>query len=123
MDVFISWSGEVSKRFALAFKDWISNVIQSIKPWMSSEDIEKGARWSTEIAEKLESCQIGVLCITKENFKEPWINFEAGALSKRLGESKVCTLLLDLKATDISGPLVQFQATPAINKDEIKKIS
>ncbi len=122
MNLFISWSGAISKSLALVFRDWISNVIQSLKPWMSSEDIGKGNRWSNEIAQKLESCQIGVICVTKENHLAPWINFEAGALSKRLSEGKVCTLLIDLKDTDIKGPLAQFQFTKVTNKDDMKKL-
>lgn len=122
MEVFISWSGEPSHKLALILKDWISNVIQTVDPWVSSEDIEKGDRWSTEIADKLDTCNIGIICLTKENFQAPWINFEAGALSKKLGEGKVCTLLLDLKPTDIKGPLIQFQATIAKNKEDMRKL-
>lgn len=122
MEVFISWSGEPSHQLALILKEWVSCVIQIIDPWVSSEDIEKGDRWSNEIAEKLDSCNIGIICLTKDNFQAPWINFEAGALSKKLGIGKVCTLLLDLKPTDIKGPLTQFQATSASNKEDMKKL-
>jgi len=122
MEVFISWSGEYSHKLAITLKDWLSNVIQTVDPWVSSEDIEKGDRWSKEIAQKLDSCNIGIICLTKENFQAPWINFEAGALSKKLGEGKVCTLLLDLKPTDIKGPLTQFQATIATDKEDMWKL-
>ena len=37
--VFISWSGERSKKIAKALKKWIKNVIQSVEPFVSSEDI------------------------------------------------------------------------------------
>ena len=50
MKVFLSWSGELSHKVALAFREWLPNVIQSIEPYVSSEDIDKGARWSAEMA-------------------------------------------------------------------------
>ena len=122
MEVFISWSGENSHQLALILKDWMSKVIQIIEPWVSSEDIEKGDRWTPEIAQKLDNCNVGIICLTKYNFEAPWINFEAGALSKKLENGKVCTLLLDLKPTDIKGPLAQFQATIAKSQDDMKKL-
>ncbi|MCX5899546.1 MAG: hypothetical protein NTX06_02220 [Proteobacteria bacterium] len=54
MKIFISWSGEVSHSVALALRDWLPSVIQSIEPFVSSEDIDRGARWATEIGSKLE---------------------------------------------------------------------
>jgi hypothetical protein len=47
--------------------------------------------------------------------------FEAGALSKNLGKSKVCPLLFDLAPTDLKGPLVQFQAAP-FREDEMRRV-
>ena len=82
MKVFISWSGNISLKVALIFRDWLPSVIQSIEPYVSSEDIDKGARWSTDIAKELENSTFGILCVTKENLEAPWLSFEAGALSK-----------------------------------------
>ncbi|MBU3966440.1 MAG: toll/interleukin-1 receptor domain-containing protein [Euryarchaeota archaeon] len=80
---------------------------------MSSEDIGKGKRWSPEIAQALEDAKVGVICLTKENLNRPWLLFEAGALSKIIKGSLVCTFLLDVEQADIGNdnPLSQFQAT------------
>ena len=42
MRVFISWSGERSKRVALTLHTWLPDVIQAIEPWMSRRDLGAG---------------------------------------------------------------------------------
>lgn len=109
MKIFISWSGTRSKAVATAVDGWLRKVIQAVEPWMST-DIQKGRRWGPEIAAQLEESKIGILCLTKENLKEPWLLFEAGALSKTK-DAHVCTLLLDIVPADVELPLGMFQHT------------
>lgn len=106
---------------AKAFKEWLPLVIQSINPYVSSEDIDKGSRWSSDIAKELEECSFGIICVTKDNLEEPWLMFEAGALSKKMDESFVCPLLLGVKRSDIMGPLAQFQSA-IFDKNDIYKL-
>jgi hypothetical protein len=121
MKVFISWSGNKSHKVALVFRDWFPSVIQSIEPYVSSEDIDKGARWSTDIAKELENSTFGILCVTKENMNAPWLSFEAGALSKTMDKSFVSPFLFDIKRSEVNGPILQFQST-IFQKDDIKKL-
>jgi len=121
MKVFISWSGERSKAIAEALRDWLPSVVQSVRPWLSLADIDKGTRWRTEIAEQLEQCRIGIICLTPENLSSQWLLFEAGALSKIQGQSYVCTFLHELVPTDVRDPLAQFQHTVA-EKEDIKNL-
>lgn len=122
MYVFISWSGLQSRQIALALRDWLPGVINAAEPYVSSEDIEKGARWSADIAGKLNSTSIGIICVTRENMNRPWINFEAGALSKAMGtESRVIPLLVDLGNADLVGPLNQFQ-TVLLTQEDMRKL-
>jgi TIR domain len=111
MKVFLSWSGSTSRAVALALRSWLPTVLQIVEPYVSSEDIEKGARWSVEIAQQLNDTAFGIICITKSNVGSPWLNFEAGALSKSVDTSRVSPFLLDLRPTDLVGPMAQFQAT------------
>ncbi|MBQ4338293.1 MAG: toll/interleukin-1 receptor domain-containing protein [Clostridia bacterium] len=121
MKVFISWSGARSKKVALIFRDWLPTVIQAIEPFVSSEDIEKGARWNTDIAQELKESSFGLICVTKENLSAPWLNFEAGALSKTIDNTYVAPLLFDVKPSDLKGsPISQFQAT-SFTKDDMKR--
>jgi TIR domain len=101
MKVFLSWSGETSHAIAIALRDWLPSVIQFVEPYVSSEDIDKGARWSTDIAKELESSGYGILCVTPENTESPWLNFEAGALSKSIDKSRVSPLIVGLRRSEI----------------------
>ena len=122
MKLFISWSGTRSRAIAEVLCNCIPDVIQACKPWISSKDIDPGARWSSDLAKELELTKFGVICLTSENLKSRWIHFEAGALSKILDDrTRVCPYLLELEPTDIDGPLVQFQAIRA-NKDDTLKL-
>jgi len=121
MKVFISWSGEKSRKVAELFKDWLPCVIQSAEPWISSEDIEKGKKWLTEINNALGDTNFGIICLTQSNANKPWILFETGALAKGLEGSHVCTFLVDISPTDIGGPLAQFQFTQ-FNKKSIHQL-
>jgi len=113
MKVFISWSGERSRSLGTALNNWLPSVLQYTQPWLSERDIAAGDRWGTEIGKKLEECNFGIICLTKDNLEAPWILFEAGAISKIVSASSVCPFLLDLDHTDISGPLSQYQAKKA----------
>lgn len=122
MKILISWSGPRSEALAKALHEWIGNVIPVvIEPWMSKMDIEMGVRWSPELSAQLEETKFGILCLTKENLDSKWVLFEAGALSKTK-DTYVCPYLLDLKPTDIGGPLGQFQCAIANKEDTLKLI-
>ncbi len=121
MKVFISWSGAISHLVAIKLRDWLPSVIQSIEPYVSSEDIDKGARWSTDIAGELHASSYGLICLTKDNINAPWINFEAGALGKSIDKSRVSPFLFRIKRSEVEGPILQFQST-IFEKDDVLKL-
>lgn len=108
MKIFVSWSGIRSKVFATGFTAWIRCVIQGARPWISTQDIPNGAIWFNQIAEQLSDTRIGVICLTKENFRSEWILFEAGALFKGLSTSRVCTILIGIQPEEVPSPLGQL---------------
>ncbi len=121
MLVFISWSGELSHRIALTLKEWLPLVLPFIDPWVSSEDIAKGTRWTPEMASALDKSNYGIICVVSDNVREPWISFEAGAISKALG-ARVSPFLMGLSPKDLgNGPFSQFQCT-TYDKEEVRKL-
>ena len=117
--VFISWSGELSKKLAEEIRIWLPCVLPHIKPYFTPEDIKKGVRWETEIKTKLEDSDVGIICLTKDNINAPWILFEAGALSKKMDKTSICPILFNLRNADLEGPLTAFQTT-LFDKNDFK---
>ena len=117
MKVFVSWSGELSKKYASFLKNWLEQCIQSVEVFFSAEDIEKGETWHTKLSNELRDTNFGIVCLTSDNVNAPWIHFEAGALSKML-DSRVATFAINVNFSDIKGPLSTFQATK-LEKDDI----
>ncbi len=123
MKVFLSWSGQPSRSVAEFLRDWLPDVIHVLDPWMSATDLEAGARWGRRIERELEQTKCGILCLTNENQRSPWLLFEAGALAKTLKDTYVCPYLLDLNPTDVQGPITQFQASRANERGSWKIVS
>ncbi|BCJ51959.1 hypothetical protein Asp14428_34340 [Actinoplanes sp. NBRC 14428] len=123
MQVFVSWSGEHSGRLATLLRLWLPLVIPNIKPWVSDDDIAKGAPWRERLFAKLRDTEQGIVCITRENINEPWLNFEAGSLAKAVSErTNVWTVLLGVKKSEVTGPLASFQATAVQDREDFAKL-
>jgi len=120
MKVFLSWSKGRSRTVAVALKSWLPKVIQSCEPWMSEKDVLAGQQWDAELTQRLDESSIGILCVTQENYREPWLNFEAGAISKKVGAARqnhVAPFLLGFeRPEDLPPPLGRFQSKLA-NKE------
>ncbi|MFF4288312.1 toll/interleukin-1 receptor domain-containing protein [Streptomyces sp. NPDC001633] len=112
MKVFISWSGHQSRGVATALREWFPTLFETVDFWMSEEDIKPGSRWFMSIANELECCDFGIVCVTRENAKAEWLMFEAGALAKRVEQAKLVALCVDLPPADVTGPLGMFQGLP-----------
>ncbi len=126
IQIFLSWSMELSKDVAELFADWIPNVIQVVDPYYSPVDNDKGKRWNDEIAAKLESSLMGIIFVTQENYNSMWMNFEAGALSNTFENASVCPVLIDSTYTKsnlvkYSSPLTTFMCTE-FNKKDMEKL-
>ncbi|MEU2774301.1 TIR domain-containing protein [Streptomyces sp. NPDC007162] len=119
--VFVSWSGVPAQKCALLLREKLPHFNHLIEPFVSSKDIAKGDRGYDAIAAQLRDSQFGIVCVTPENRTEPWIHFEAGALSREVGKPKLAPLLLlGTTVADLVGtPLTQFQATSAETEEDV----
>jgi predicted nucleotide-binding protein len=118
MRVFLSWSGERSKRVASALHGWLPLVLQTIRPWFfSGQDINVGSRWLSVIDKELEESRFAIICLNPENLDASWLNFEAGAIAKSMQQTFVFPYLCGFESCALSGPLAQFQTVRATNDD------
>ena len=116
MKLFISWSGEFSRKVAECLSIWIPTIIQTVDVFYSPNDIAKGENWSSRLSDELEQSNFGIVCLTPENTLAPWIHFEAGALSK-VANSRVSAIMLGISPSDVKGPLARFQNTAFTRED------
>ncbi len=113
MEVFISWSGETSRQVASELKKWLPLVLPSVEPWLSLRDISPGRYWEDELKDALDRMNFGILCLTPDNYTNPWVVYEAGALSKKIGRASVVPYLIGVEANSLPGPMSQRQAVKA----------
>lgn len=110
--IFISWSGNNSKEFAKELKTVLEDIVfegTGLTCFVSDLDIHTGDDWWKAIRDKLSNSKLGIICITRENVRSPWIHFEAGAMIAR--GLKVVPLLLQNDIDGLSGtPLATRQA-------------
>ena len=109
MRVFVSWSGDTSKAVATALKGWLRYVFPGLEIWMSEQDIQAGTKWGAELGRALSECSLGIVCVTPESLRSPWLTFEAGALSAAIEGARVVPYRFQLRTADIIPPLSQFQ--------------
>lgn len=112
MHVFIMWAGERSHAVARELKEFLEFVVRGPK-YFISDDIEGGRLWRVVLAGQLEVASFGIACLTSDNLRSHWLHFEAGALSKAVGQAHVIPYLIGPKTTDVEGPLADFQMVPA----------
>ena len=136
MGVFICWSGDRSKAIAKALQPLLGSILSPPPSIFLSEDIDKGAEWFPAVRARLNSSRAGIIVLTHENIRSPWIHFEAGAIAKTLdadpavetnknasaavgSESRptIFPLLHGVNASEISGPLSAYQSTSTTRAD------
>jgi|ERR1035437_7560321 hypothetical protein len=119
--IFISWSGHCSRAVGEALKNWLPNLFQFVDVWISTEDLNKGTRWQSEVVKVLQTSRFGIVCLTPDNLTSAWLLFEAGAISN-LPQSSVFTFLHRLEYPEVKQPLEMFNHTTSTKADVRKMV-
>jgi hypothetical protein len=119
--LFLTWSGSESREIASTLRTFFQDVLHPVEVFFSEEDIEKGSIWIEELNRHIKESQYCIVCLTNENKNNPWIIFEAGALSNGIARQKVIPCLVNMKLTELEPPLSLFQAI-TLEKDAISKV-
>ena len=123
MELLLTWSGTGSHDIATFFRNWLPEVVPDILPWISSQDIAKGKKWSNELTKQMNKTNISITFITPENVRSPWVFYEVGFIAAKLEEGTVCPYLIGVdKGLVKDTPLGQFQWTEANKPDTLALI-
>jgi hypothetical protein len=134
MTIFICWSGTRSRAIAEAVEDLLKDCGVDDKKIDRSDHIEKGTVWSDWIRDRLRDAKAGIVCLTPENVRSPWMHFEAGALAVGLSpkskdlpgdfdQRRLFTLLHGVTGAEINGPLSAYQATSTTRREMAQMVS
>lgn len=109
-----------ARRFASAFAELLAEVDRTTKTWISEEDISLGVQWFKEIEKALKSARAGVVLLTPENYRSPWLVYEAGSMVQKGIRVIPIRVNLPINLIPRDYPLVE-QATDN-SKEGIRKV-
>jgi hypothetical protein len=120
----VCWSGERSRQVAEILDERLRELLgQSFEVFRSTQ-IEKGSVWFDEVTAALDVARAGLICLTPENRRAPWLHFEVGALARKLRDGgrqgSIFTFLLE--PSELESPLSAYQATVAERADTYRLV-
>lgn len=121
MKIFISCSGGLSRAVARIIYDYMGVFIQSAECFFCEESILTGSDWRRDVFDELRDAKYGIIVLTPANYKNEWINFEAGALAHQATTPVSGLLFGDLTPSSITGPLTTFQMLE-YSKDSFQRL-
>ena len=91
-------------------RDILPTVSRSIEPWVAPEISSGGARSDESTMAAIQASDVGIISVTAENQRSPWLKFDAIALLKHLPQDRLFVLLVDLSAADLEEPFVNLRS-------------
>lgn len=78
--IFISWSKNLSCELAKETKNFLEKVLNNTVEFFFSPEMYKGTCVDQKIHENLLASDKCIVCITSDNFKNPWLLYESGVV-------------------------------------------
>lgn len=78
--IFMSWSKSKSKKLAETTKTFLEKTLNHSIKFFFSPEMYKGTCVDNEIHKNLINCDMCLVCITSDNFKNPWLMYESGVV-------------------------------------------
>lgn len=111
MKVFISYSGTKSAKMAEVASRFLEQLLPDVTFFRSASDIALGSHWLQQVEQVYSGADVALVCITRDNIEKPWLLYEIGALSAN--NVRIIPFLLDIRPSDLSGPIALYQAVSA----------
>lgn len=122
MNLFISWSGPYARRIAESLEAAILKLSvksdpdkNAVVPFVSSQDIESGKKWRTELGRRLSKAKCGIIVLTQDMLESHWLPHEVGALSIKC--KKLVFVKVDTPMAMIPDPFKDYQIRSTSNED------
>lgn len=124
--IFLSWSGDVSKTFALAVEIFLKEILPDIDAFVSSGP-QNGSEWFRSILDNLRNCDCIIPCLTTSNLRSHWLHFETGFVAARQGaerveRNKVFPMVLNVPIDEIGAPFSFYHAY-SIEADRLEEFA
>lgn len=107
--IFLSWSGDKSKKLANVFKTYVADILPKVDFYFSPDDLKGGEKWRQSIEEGLNNNTYGIIFLTPSNLTSKWIYFEAGAISKSTKQAKILPFLYKIDINELGQPFSDYQ--------------
>jgi hypothetical protein len=53
----------MSYKVAMLLREWLPNVIQAVKPFVSDVDIDAGSQWASQMFQALKETKVGLFAL------------------------------------------------------------
>ena len=121
--IFLSWSKSLSLNLAKRTADLLVDVFETDSIfWISTEGIDQGADISRSIEDGLQKCNGAILFLTIDNINNPWINYEAGAIACKSGNSRIWPFAFNLRMSEFSYSPIASKQAMGLNKEDVVRL-